>query len=226
MPNKGKKGKNSRRSSLSKKTASKMKSCMWGGNAPVTVNTGAESYARYIYGNTNEQTTDGMGGNLIKMNNPSGWIGGAGAAMGELKQKIKEIKTSLSALPKLVNQAVKEKSQTKTRKPKPAKMEMSESEAMDESMTTEEPKAEDSSMVSETPETPSEETEVSESPSEETEESEGSKKGGNMLGAAIVPVALLAANQLYKPSRGLNNLSYGRKSGFRKTLKKLYKRRR
>jgi hypothetical protein len=250
MPTKGKKGKNSRRSSISRKTANKMNSCMWGGNSPVTVNTGAESYARYIYGNTNEQTTNGLGGNLIKMNNPSGWIGGAGVAMGELKQKIKEIKTSLSAIPKLVNQAVKEnKNQTKTRKPKQKKMVTEEPEEMNESKTQdslsdemEESKPsdemEESKPSDEMEESkPSDEMEESETPyeSETKDESETpettetpteSKKGGSMLGAAIVPAALLAANQLYKPSRALKNLSFGRKSGLRKTLKKLYKRKR
>lgn len=50
--------------------------------------------------------------------------------------------------------------------------------------------------------------------------------GGSMLGAAIVPAVLLAANQLYKPSRALKNLSFSRKSGMRKTMKKFGKRRR
>jgi hypothetical protein len=50
--------------------------------------------------------------------------------------------------------------------------------------------------------------------------------GGSMLGAAIVPAALLAANQLYKPTRALKNLSYSRKNGFRKTMKKFRKGRR
>ena len=50
--------------------------------------------------------------------------------------------------------------------------------------------------------------------------SSGGSRGGSMLGAAIVPAALLAANQLYKPSRALKNLSYSRKNGFRKTMKK------
>lgn len=48
----------------------------------------------------------------------------------------------------------------------------------------------------------------------------GGARGGSMLGAAIVPVALLAANQMYKPSRG-NKLR-----GSRKTMKKYGKRRR
>jgi hypothetical protein len=48
----------------------------------------------------------------------------------------------------------------------------------------------------------------------------GGSRGGSMLGAAIVPAALLAANQLYKPSRALKNLSFGRKNGFKKTMKK------
>ena len=50
--------------------------------------------------------------------------------------------------------------------------------------------------------------------------------GGSMLGAAIVPAAFLAANQLYKPSRALKNLSFSRKNGFRKTMKKFRKGRR
>jgi hypothetical protein len=52
------------------------------------------------------------------------------------------------------------------------------------------------------------------------------QSGGSMLGAAIVPAALLAANQLYKPTRAINNLSFGRKKGFKKTLKKFPKRKR
>jgi hypothetical protein len=56
--------------------------------------------------------------------------------------------------------------------------------------------------------------------------SSGGSRGGSMLGAAIVPAALLAANQLYKPSRALKNLSYSRKNGFRKTMKKFRKGRR
>jgi hypothetical protein len=51
-------------------------------------------------------------------------------------------------------------------------------------------------------------------------------RGGSMLGAAIVPAALLAANQLYKPTRAINNLSFGRKKGFKKTLKKFPRRKR
>jgi hypothetical protein len=54
----------------------------------------------------------------------------------------------------------------------------------------------------------------------------GGKRGGSMLGAAVVPAALLAANQLYKPSRALKNLTYGRKKGFRKTMKKMMAKRR
>lgn len=53
-----------------------------------------------------------------------------------------------------------------------------------------------------------------------------SSHGGSMLGAAIVPAALLAANQLYKPTRAINNLSFGRKKGFKKTLKKFPRRKR
>lgn len=53
----------------------------------------------------------------------------------------------------------------------------------------------------------------------------GGSRGGSMLGAAIVPAALLAANQLYKPSRALKNLSFGRKNGFKRTMKKFSKRR-
>jgi hypothetical protein len=56
--------------------------------------------------------------------------------------------------------------------------------------------------------------------------SSGGSRGGSMLGAAIVPAALLAANQLYKPSRAINNLSFGRKKGFKKTLKKFPRRKR
>jgi hypothetical protein len=56
--------------------------------------------------------------------------------------------------------------------------------------------------------------------------STGGSRGGSMLGAAIVPAALLAANQLYKPSRALKNLNYSRKNGFRKTMKKFRKGRR
>jgi hypothetical protein len=56
--------------------------------------------------------------------------------------------------------------------------------------------------------------------------SAGGSHGGSMLGAAIVPAALLAANQLYKPSRALKNLSYSRKNGFSKTMKKFRKGRR
>jgi hypothetical protein len=52
------------------------------------------------------------------------------------------------------------------------------------------------------------------------------QSGGSMLGAAIVPAALLAANQLYKPTRAINNLSFGRKKGFKKTLKKFPRRKR
>lgn len=48
----------------------------------------------------------------------------------------------------------------------------------------------------------------------------GGSRGGSMLGAAIVPAALLAANQLYKPSRG------NKMRGSRKTMKKYGKRRR
>ena len=54
----------------------------------------------------------------------------------------------------------------------------------------------------------------------------GGSRGGSMLGAAIVPAALLAANQLYKPTRAINNLSFGRKKGFKKTLKKFPRRKR
>ena len=54
----------------------------------------------------------------------------------------------------------------------------------------------------------------------------GGSRGGSMLGAAIVPAALLAANQLYKPSRALKNLSFSRKNGFSKTMKKFRKGRR
>ena len=55
---------------------------------------------------------------------------------------------------------------------------------------------------------------------------DGTQPGGSMLGAAIVPAALLAANQLYKPTRAINNLSFGRKKGFKKTLKKFPRRKR
>ena len=55
---------------------------------------------------------------------------------------------------------------------------------------------------------------------------QGGSRGGSMLGAAIVPAALLAANQLYKPTRAINNLSFGRKKGFKKTLKKFPRRKR
>ena len=55
---------------------------------------------------------------------------------------------------------------------------------------------------------------------------ESVSSGGSMLGAAIVPAALLATNQLYKPSRALKNLNYSRKNGFRKTMKKFRKGRR
>lgn len=48
----------------------------------------------------------------------------------------------------------------------------------------------------------------------------GGSRGGSMLGAAIVPAVLLAANQLYKPSRG------NKMRGSRKTMKKYGKRRR
>jgi hypothetical protein len=51
----------------------------------------------------------------------------------------------------------------------------------------------------------------------------GGSRGGSMLGAAIVPAALLAANQLYKPTRAINNLSFGRKNGFKRTMKKFRK---
>lgn len=51
----------------------------------------------------------------------------------------------------------------------------------------------------------------------------GGSRGGSMLGAAIVPAALLAANQLYKPSRALKNLNFSRKNGFKKTMKKFRK---
>jgi hypothetical protein len=54
----------------------------------------------------------------------------------------------------------------------------------------------------------------------------GGSRGGNMFGAAIVPAALLAANQLYKPTRAINNLSFSRKKGFRKTMKKMMAKRR
>ena len=54
----------------------------------------------------------------------------------------------------------------------------------------------------------------------------GGSRGGSMLGAAIVPAVLLAANQLYKPTRAINNLSFGRKKGFKKTLKKFPRRKR
>lgn len=54
----------------------------------------------------------------------------------------------------------------------------------------------------------------------------GGNRGGSMLGAAAVPAVLLAANQLYKPSRALRNLSNSRKNGFRRTMKKFGKRRR
>lgn len=53
----------------------------------------------------------------------------------------------------------------------------------------------------------------------------GGSRGGNMMGAAIVPAVLLAANQLYKPTRAINNLSFSRKNGMRKTMKKFGKRR-
>lgn len=51
----------------------------------------------------------------------------------------------------------------------------------------------------------------------------GGSRGGSVLGAAIVPAALLAANQLYKPSRALKNLKFSRKNGFKKTMKKFRK---
>jgi hypothetical protein len=54
----------------------------------------------------------------------------------------------------------------------------------------------------------------------------GGNRGGSMLGAAIVPAALLAANQLYKPSRAIKNVTFGRKKGFRKTMKKMMSNRR
>jgi hypothetical protein len=179
MPKKG----SSKR--LGKKTQKMMNtSCMWGGNSAVTglSGSGATGYGSAIYGPANAQTTNGMGSNAIKMEDPLVvWKGGqhGGNPPGDMGRTM------------ITEGTLTYKTQDNNATPLTI--------TFDENSVI---MAENGIVTISPPST-------------------GGSRGGSMLGAAIVPAALLAANQLYKPSRAMGNLSFGRKKGFRKTLKKL-----
>jgi len=230
---KGKSRRNSSSARLAKKTGIMKTSCMWGGNSAATglAGLGATGYGLAINGATNAQTTDGFGGNHIKQNDPAVvWKGGqrGGSSM---------------PFPMGNGSASPDGSAS-------ASMTMTDSDRLQmgsNMMTANAPMGSNMPMmtggkpvaagtVTITVGTQTVVLNIGDGVvvddgqagggEEEPKPEEVTTTGGSMLGAAVVPAVLLAANQLYKPSRALKNLSFSRKAGFKKTMKKFGKRRR